>query len=93
MVRGCPLAVAGGLAGCGGTAGAVGGSATGGALVAWIGAASLAVVVAPAVVGGVVGAVGATVAFRKLYGSARGMGEMALKRLLHAVAVEAEGQH
>lgn len=89
--RGLNLTVAGGLGGTGGALGAMGGGAAGGALAGWIGTASVAVLAAPAVVGALVGAAAGVVGFRKMYGSVARSGEGAMRRLLHAVAVEAAG--
>lgn len=89
--RGLNLAVAGGLSGTTGGLGAMGGGAAGSALAGWIGTASVAVLMAPAVVGALGGAAAGVVGFRKLYGSAVQAGEGAMRRLMHAVALEAEG--
>lgn len=88
--HGVNLAVAGGMTGILGAAGGAGGSATGSALVAALGATSPILASAPAVLGvGVGGALGVA-GFRQLCGWGRRKGETALRRLLQAVALEAE---
>lgn len=87
--RGVNLAVAGGLTGGMGALGTAGGSAAGGALAAWIGTASLAVVMGPAVVGALAGGAAGVAGFRKLYGMGTRTGETAVKRLIHATARDA----
>jgi hypothetical protein len=90
--HGVNLALTGGLAGGLGTAGGFGGAAAGSALAGMLGTASAVLVAGPAGIGALAGAAIGVAGFRRLSGWGRRKGESALRRLLQAVAVEAEGR-